>query len=39
VNTHSGARDVDRQEVQCAHCKNMWSPAVSGPIMAGPFPK
>lgn len=39
VNAHSGTRAVDRQEVQCAHCKNTWSPAVSGPIMAGPFPK
>lgn len=39
VDTHPDAREVDRREVQCAHCKKGWKPAVSGPIVAGPFPK
>lgn len=39
VDTHFGARNTDRQEVQCGHCKEAWAPAVSGAIMAGPFPK
>lgn len=39
VDTHSGARNSDRQEVQCAHCKKAFAPAISGPVMAGPFPK
>jgi diguanylate cyclase (GGDEF)-like protein len=39
VDTHSGASDAARREVQCAHCKQSWEPLLSGPIMAGPFPK
>jgi diguanylate cyclase (GGDEF)-like protein len=39
VDAHSEASSGGRQEVQCAHCKRAWEPALSGPIMAGPFPK
>lgn len=39
VDAHSEARIGNRQEVQCAHCKKAWEPAVSGLILAGPFPK
>jgi len=39
VDTHSGASDAARREVQCAHCKQSWEPLLSGAIMAGPFPK
>jgi two-component system cell cycle response regulator len=39
VDAHSEGYDGSRQEVQCAHCKRAWEPALSGPIMAGPFPK
>jgi diguanylate cyclase (GGDEF)-like protein len=39
VDTHSGANDAAAREVQCAHCKQSWEPILSGPIMAGPFPK
>jgi diguanylate cyclase (GGDEF)-like protein len=39
VDTHSGTSDAARREVQCAHCKQSWEPLLSGPIMAGPFPK
>jgi diguanylate cyclase (GGDEF)-like protein/predicted Zn finger-like uncharacterized protein len=39
VDTHSGTSDAARREVQCAHCKQLWEPVLSGPIMAGPFPK
>jgi diguanylate cyclase (GGDEF)-like protein len=39
VDTHSGTSDAARREVQCAHCKQSWDPVLSGPIMAGPFPK
>jgi len=39
VDTHSGANDAAAREVQCAHCKQSWQPILSGPIMAGPFPK
>jgi diguanylate cyclase (GGDEF)-like protein len=39
VDTHSGTSDAARREVQCAHCKRSWEPLLSGPIMAGPFPK
>lgn len=39
VDAHSEARVGNRQEVQCAHCKKTWGPALSGLIMAGPFPK
>jgi diguanylate cyclase (GGDEF)-like protein len=27
------------QKLECAHCHQLWEPVVSGPIMAGPFPK
>jgi diguanylate cyclase (GGDEF)-like protein len=39
VDTHSGTSDAAHREVQCAHCKQSWEPLLSGPIMAGPFPK
>jgi diguanylate cyclase (GGDEF)-like protein len=39
VDTHSGANDAAAREVECAHCKQSWEPILSGPIMAGPFPK
>jgi diguanylate cyclase (GGDEF)-like protein len=39
VDTHSGANDAAAREVICAHCKQSWEPVLSGPIMAGPFPK
>ena len=39
VDTHSGANDSAAREVRCAHCKESWEPILSGPIMAGPFPK
>jgi hypothetical protein len=39
VDAHSNARNSGRKEVRCAHCKKAWEPALSGPIMAGPFPK
>jgi DNA-directed RNA polymerase subunit M/transcription elongation factor TFIIS len=39
VDTHSGASNAAAREVQCAHCKQAWEPVLSGPIMAGPFPK
>jgi diguanylate cyclase (GGDEF)-like protein len=39
VDAHSDARNVGREEIECAHCKQPWAPALSGPIMAGPFPK
>jgi diguanylate cyclase (GGDEF)-like protein len=39
VGTHSGSSNAARREVQCAHCKQVWEPVLSGPIMAGPFPK
>jgi diguanylate cyclase (GGDEF)-like protein len=39
VNTHSGTRSAAAREAKCAHCKQSWEPMLSGPIMAGPFPK
>jgi diguanylate cyclase (GGDEF)-like protein len=39
LDTHSGANEAAAREVQCAHCKQAWSPVLSGPIVAGPFPK
>ena len=39
VDAHSGASNAGPQEVQCAHCKQVWAPVLSGPVMAGPFPK
>ena len=39
LDTHSGANDAAAREVLCAHCKQAWEPVLSGPIMAGPFPK
>jgi len=27
------------QKLNCAYCKHLWEPALSGPITAGPFPK
>ena len=39
MDTHSGASNVAARKVQCAHCKQAWEPVLSGPIMAGPFPK
>jgi len=39
VETHSGASSAAAREAKCAHCKQVWEPMLSGPIMAGPFPK
>ena len=39
VETHSGTSSAAAREVKCAHCKQDWEPMLSGPIMAGPFPK
>jgi diguanylate cyclase (GGDEF)-like protein len=39
LETHSGAKEAAAREVQCAHCKHFWEPVLSGPIVAGPFPK
>jgi diguanylate cyclase (GGDEF)-like protein len=39
VDTHSGASNPAAREVHCAHCKQAWEPVLSGPIVAGPFPK
>ena len=39
LDTHSGANEAAAREVQCAHCKHPWEPVLSGPIVAGPFPK
>jgi diguanylate cyclase (GGDEF)-like protein len=39
LDTHSGTSNAAAREVQCAHCKQSWEPVLSGPIMAGPFPK
>jgi diguanylate cyclase (GGDEF)-like protein len=39
VDTHSGASSAAAREAKCAHCKQTWEPMLSGPIMAGPFPK
>jgi len=39
LDTHSGAKNAAAYEVHCAHCKQAWEPVLSGPIMAGPFPK
>src|SRR6266568_3655792 len=39
VDAHSGASNAGPQEVQCAHCKQVWAPVLSGPVLAGPFPK
>jgi len=39
LDTHSGANEAAAREVQCAHCKQAWEPILSGPIVAGPFPK
>jgi diguanylate cyclase (GGDEF)-like protein len=39
LDTHSGVNDAAARGVQCAHCKQAWDPVLSGPIMAGPFPK
>jgi two-component system cell cycle response regulator len=39
VDAHSEMGVNGRQEVQCAHCRKEWEPALSGTIMAGPFPK
>jgi GGDEF domain-containing protein len=39
VEAHPGASNDERREVQCAYCKKGWQPALSGTVMAGPFPK
>jgi diguanylate cyclase (GGDEF)-like protein len=39
VDTHSGTNTASAREAHCAHCKRAWQPVLSGPIMAGPFPK
>ena len=39
LETHSGAKESAARPVQCAHCKHSWEPVLSGPIVAGPFPK
>ncbi len=39
LDTHSGTSNAAAREVECAHCKQPWKPMLSGPIMAGPFPK
>jgi diguanylate cyclase (GGDEF)-like protein len=39
LDTQSGTSNAAPREVQCAHCKQSWEPVLSGPIIAGPFPK
>jgi diguanylate cyclase (GGDEF)-like protein len=39
LDTRSGSSAATAREAQCAHCKQTWEPVLSGPIMAGPFPK
>src|SRR6266704_918758 len=39
LDTHSGTSNAAAREVACAHCKQPWKPMLSGPILAGPFPK
>jgi diguanylate cyclase (GGDEF)-like protein len=39
LDTQSGTSNAAPREVQCAHCKQSWEPLLSGPILAGPFPK
>ena len=39
LDTHSGTSNAAAREVECAHCKQPWKPMLSGPILAGPFPK
>ena len=39
LDTHCGANEAAAREVHCAHCKRAWEPVLSGPIVAGPFPK
>jgi diguanylate cyclase (GGDEF)-like protein len=39
VDAHSGANSAAAREAKCAHCKKSWEPMLTGPIMAGPFPK
>src|SRR5256886_2697412 len=39
LDTRSGTNEAAAREVQCAHCKQAWEPVLSGPIVAGPFPK
>jgi diguanylate cyclase (GGDEF)-like protein len=39
VDMLSGASSPGQRRVQCAHCRQAWEPLLSGPIMAGPFPK
>jgi diguanylate cyclase (GGDEF)-like protein len=39
MDTHSGTSHAAAREVRCAHCKQAWQSVLSGPIMAGPFPK
>jgi len=39
LDTHSGTSNAAEREVKCPHCKQPWKPMLSGPIMAGPFPK
>jgi diguanylate cyclase (GGDEF)-like protein len=39
VDARSAASHSAPWNVQCAHCKLDWEPMLSGPIMAGPFPK
>src|SRR5260221_2739805 len=39
VDTQSGTSTAAAREAICAHCKQTWEPILTGPIMAGPFPK
>jgi len=39
VDTQSGTNTAAAREAICAHCKQTWEPILTGPIMAGPFPK
>ena len=39
LDVHSSSNGEAGREVQCAYCKQAWEPAVSGAIIAGPFPK
>src|ERR1700737_4788906 len=39
LDVHSSSNGEAGREGQCAYCKQAWEPAVSGAIIAGPFPK
>lgn len=35
----AGRSQARHESVLCAHCKKSWEPVITGPVMAGPFPK